>query len=947
VTDPVSTNQASTPVSIGGTGIAGGGSRPPRRIGGRARTSLRFALLAGLVVGLNGGNGFVGQALAQSARPGVEPTSWQGGGGGDHAIDAIDSELIERLSELERSSISEDSEEATWSRVVGESVAGASLPLDAPGGVERWASSAVARLAAADLSRQPNPEQDDFALAATLLGIAATLAADDAELLRLRIEATARSGAPGSLGALYERLVRLDPSDEVAWLRLIAERVGGLQTVEDRLRMYESLVGRDGDALSAAVRSRLALDAALLYRERGDQAGFLRLLGRAIELDVTNKDAASFAATMYANSGGRPEGRLELLIALLYADPLDARTSLAIARELASSGVYDAALRYYAVYAMCMAARGETVSPEVEAERAVAVWAAQGAQGLLNDLQRRIDTQRAQLRVQIEEALGAGLDPAPLGDPEDIRLPLEAERVRVLAADAIGDNVQRDVGVREITGTFARLFAVLGDPERRPEGIDDAEAARLFDRFSADRMWLSVWVGFDLERSGELIARFRGREGIDDNTLTRLEGWLSLHRGEYGRASRLLEAASERGDPLADLGLARLAEFQGRRDDAAAMYGESSRALAGSAAGVWARQRAIVLTGQPPEPPAWAGAVRTIASAVPAWLERVVEGPTKVSIMRASLVSSSSDPGGAIEIVVMIRNEAPIPLGVSPEGPIRSRILASPSVEVGTMPASQRGLLQVLSAERRLRLMPRETLELTFRADSTPIGGLLDALAPHGVRVRWRFVQGFEAKSDGTFGPGPYSRTTESGVHRRNPSAMSQLTPEELAIRVRTATDAQLCEAAAVMTSRVFTLMRTEGGAELLPRWEPAARAIIERLNNAQAPARLMIASILPQSEMFPLLAEADTKLLNDPDGRVRAVATLTRPGRELDRRLEALQADRDERVAQVATLVASRNAALAAAAAAKAEAAASAPATTPSRGTGGSRDRGASNGRR
>ena len=90
----------------------------------------------------------------------------------------------------------------------------------------------MTRVASADLTRQANPDQQDYALAAVLLGIASTLASEDAELLRLRIEATARSGQPGELAPLYERLVRLDPSDEVAWLRLIAERIGKLQTVE-------------------------------------------------------------------------------------------------------------------------------------------------------------------------------------------------------------------------------------------------------------------------------------------------------------------------------------------------------------------------------------------------------------------------------------------------------------------------------------------------------------------------------------------------------------------------------------------------------------------------------------------------------------------------------------------------------------------------------------------
>ena len=66
------------------------------------------------------------------------------------------------------------------------------------------------------------------------------------------------------------------------------------------------------------MRSRLALDAALLERERGDSAAFARRLRQSATLDESNKEAASLVAQYYAPQLTDPLGELNLQIKLLF-----------------------------------------------------------------------------------------------------------------------------------------------------------------------------------------------------------------------------------------------------------------------------------------------------------------------------------------------------------------------------------------------------------------------------------------------------------------------------------------------------------------------------------------------------------------------------------------------------------------------------------------------------
>src|SRR5690606_7690973 len=107
----------------------------------------------------------------------------------------------------------------------------------------------------------------------------------------------------------------------------------------------ERYLSPEGERIDASVRSRLALDGALLAREIGDAAAFESFLSRAVALDITNKDAASVALRLFEERGGRPRDLLQLQVNLLYADPLDPHVYRSMARALAREGAYAQALR--------------------------------------------------------------------------------------------------------------------------------------------------------------------------------------------------------------------------------------------------------------------------------------------------------------------------------------------------------------------------------------------------------------------------------------------------------------------------------------------------------------------------------------------------------------------------------------------------------------------------
>ncbi len=212
--------------------------------------------------------------------------------------------------------------------------------------VSRAASNLLARTLMRRTRNLAEPNITDYRLTALGLNVAGRAHPDDVELLRNEIEAWTAADDAGRLIDATRRLVRLDPRDTIAQLRLIDTQIGRLNTVEERRQAYARLLGPAGQGLRATVRSRLALDAALLAREDGDDEAFFELLTQATLLDSTNKNAAAlFASVMMPYVDSRIE-RFELIANVLHADPLDTGAYENAAIDLMSSGAYRGAQRF-------------------------------------------------------------------------------------------------------------------------------------------------------------------------------------------------------------------------------------------------------------------------------------------------------------------------------------------------------------------------------------------------------------------------------------------------------------------------------------------------------------------------------------------------------------------------------------------------------------------------
>ncbi len=127
----------------------------------------------------------------------------------------------------------------------------------------RAVSTRLARSAILLTRSFPDPAIEEFRLGALALEIAQRLDPGNEELLRFQLEAWRHAQDDANVLRVTREIVRVNPSDTVAQLRLLTEQVRLQQRIEDRVRLYDTLLGPGGESLDVSVRSRLAFDAAL------------------------------------------------------------------------------------------------------------------------------------------------------------------------------------------------------------------------------------------------------------------------------------------------------------------------------------------------------------------------------------------------------------------------------------------------------------------------------------------------------------------------------------------------------------------------------------------------------------------------------------------------------------------------------------------------------------
>ena len=773
------------------------------------------------------------------------------------------------------------------------------------------AARAIEELTGLDLSIRRPPTPDDYQLAADLLSFAVEFDPDATEIARSMSEAAWSAGDNQSLIEATRAIVRADPRDTVAQLRLISAIINRTQTVDERIKAYERFTGdRAAQAIPASVRSRLLLDAALMRRESGDDAGFERMLRRAARLDPTHKEAQAMLAQSVASGGVSEPTHLRLQIRLLKADPIDPHIHIAIARLCAAEGATDSAWRFLN-NAADIYARDRGQPPASLQEQLLSLeWQYEGPQSILDKLNPALEDDRATLQARIDARLEMNEPIDDLGDPMDIRFNPGIDRIRLLAAHALDDRES--------------VRSVLDDLRRGVRDVYDNVLERMEKRGANKGYLLGVYL-----QEVITLQTMRAITGVDpdviNNDIDRIvsqapslepffrpfEPFTLYVNGEYERArdlavNKLVESASR------DLLIALSSDKLGEMDRAAKEYIALTRDYPLEAHGAFARSRLRQIREGEAFVTEEGHEMARLTGEIPGWMDEMIHRPENTMRLRIAPLDDTFETHEPARVAIELRNLTPRPIAVGTDHPVNSDMLIVPGFRGKTGDLRGDPRPRVADLSRRLRLAPRETLRVELNPDSIQTRWLLRTNCMTNHSQRWRVLQGFQPLAGGGIINSPFGLTTETQLIQRRLIPETKAPLDEL-IGSLGGTNPATTER--VVATSAAILLNPESRPDLSE--DDHARlvdALWELFERADAPTRAWMLATLPPAAAAPPMAPFDRRVIelvtgdslagDAPDAAVLAVVLMTRVTAMPSPALEIARSHDDRRVRGVAAMI-------------------------------------------
>jgi tetratricopeptide (TPR) repeat protein len=778
----------------------------------------------------------------------------------------------------------------------------------------RMLSDATARLAIFDLRAATRPTDTDYRIAALLLGVAHELQPTSSELLRRQLEAAWGAGDHEQVLEITRSILALDPHDTVAQLRLITASIAGAnQTAEQRLAAYERFIGNR--QFAASIRSRLALDAALLLRERGDEAGFVEKLKQSMAMDSTHKEAAALAATYFAER--MPEdrvGRLTLLQNLLLADPVDPNVHMTIARELVAGRAYRGALRAYRTAISIVQASGSPLDEEMALQSRVLQWHTEGPTAVARDIRSELMTQRGEAMRQLQRFRGQV--PRGATRPEDIRLSLPLAIMGVVAAKASGDADALRDAYSEFMSSLRHAMEMLEDPEQRAR-IGDQRASQIGAELVMQLQMVRLWAEMQVEVAADDLSKSEGLQQFFPDQYAVLDAWAKLRsEGDAGEVLAQLQPYVA-DNYLARLGAAIAQERAGNSAEAITHYERLVRDAPLSTFAAWARTRLDELGIR--QDAAGVAALERAAAQIPQWIDRMITHPHEFIQLTIRHVNPSPEIIQSAPLKITIENLArsQVPLALGADRAINSRLLLAPKLENQDHALNPWVRPEIVDIDRRLRLMPGERLEVVVNPDYGHAGWLMESLGARSLRLRWRATQGFVFTQQSGFLPGVMCLVGDSDAVVRRPLPESNLPLEDMLQRVATGVPSDVPRIAAVLRSAALqpALMGEVVDPEQRQRirearediFRAAAEVFATRYPLLSPQERAAVAALLPHARLEPGLERFDQALRAEEDPLPLAIILATRVTDPEDELLVKAGGSPDPRTRQLAFLIAER----------------------------------------
>lgn len=779
------------------------------------------------------------------------------------------------------------------------------------------AGRAIARLAILDLRLSPDPGPREYKLAAMLTRIAQRYLPSDADLVRRQVESEWNAEDQDAAVEATQRLLKLDPRDTVAQLRLVSHRINSIQTTEERLNAYERFLSDAGKGLDRSIRSRLALDCALLYRERGDEEKFVSRLKLATGLDGTNKEAALLAFTYFSESVQDTQGKAELLLNMLYADPLDSSVYLQLAEQLASGGAFTGASRMYKMGEKVLIGAGSILSGEQELKKFMLSWHVSGAKAVREELEKSLAGERFSAQQAADRQKIMNVPGEEIIDPMAFRLPRAAEQMRCLASFGEGNEAAVITSLNDLTLTVEKMKADVADPAKLPKEMTLEDGQKIARDAQVDLAVLRAFTGVQLEKVDAGLENLVFPLEQGDIRPALVGAMMKANQGQHAEAiATCRELIQREGTPspdgvidatmMARLSIAKSLVATGGTAEAGEIYREIIRESPLSAMGAMAATLLDKMRGKKEALFAHTDALEKLAAGVPRWVEEIVTQPRTFVGLIATPVLSSQDPLAPMMVKISMRNLSGVPMAVGSSRPMNSRILFTCNLDSKGIDTSKHAKPEVIDIDHRLRLLPGETIETTVWADPGYAGWFSENVATGVLRGKYRLVQGFVTTRRGVIDPGPGCVQADLPVVVRTTLRETTLQASELVAEVANANENSVARLAAA--ARALVIGEPLATRKLTPAdKESIAKAFAARYASLSPLLRAIVLATLPHARQSPPFAEFDKVALTEQDPALLPLVLATRVADVSNPLLETAKASADPTVKLFATLHAER----------------------------------------
>jgi hypothetical protein len=705
-------------------------------------------------------------------------------------------------------------------------------------------------IAGATVAGQQKPRREQMLCARALLAPAVTLRPGDTELTRSLIELDTLLDDRAAAAQTLAEYCKLRPDDDVAQRDLILLRVQGLQTLEQRAAAFEAVLDDPAArALTPALRGRLAFYASECWHEAGNESRRFARLRQAAELDSTAKPVMQAILDLVAQRAGTPQELAVALGGVLGADPLDLTVRRQLADLLLSQAAYPAAARQYEVLENLGAAQGDPRYFDFYWKWSVC----QAAGGL---------SQSALVSLAKLEALAAVQVAQPTTPPttEPTTQPAEPATSLTLPQQRAVAVLRLAILSRSGAANLDPLEALRSRKNLFPTAADDPSPGAEF------ALWQLVLGSQPLD--DQAMTALTATAQALGSRLRLIQGWQLLRRGQVEDSRRVFTDLGDR-EPFALYGLAETLKAAGQENLRKEQLARVIGAAPASVAAVLAAGDLAALHSLAAPTPQGAAAERVLRG-----LPRIVCEPNPQREPWITVaITTPKDQYRYLEpmtATVRLRNVSDVPLSLSDGGalPPRAALVLSehllsddPRIAVALIP--ERMPPSILDLGRRLRLAPRETIEVPVRLDWTYFGRRL-AEDPLTVSFGAQVVFDPLFQADGAVQPGPVGAVADLlEVHRSVPG----MTPENLrnAVALRALVDqweAALAGPAGPRRVQALAMMvrvssRLPGNADL---YRAARQEMSTHLGQAfgglQPGEQVVVVSLLPPQALVPIFHE-------------------------------------------------------------------------------------------